>query len=202
VWFAGCNMRCSYCYNIDIVKGKGKMSFEDVLSFLDTRVNLLDGVVLSGGECTIHPGLESFIQDIKQRNLLVKIDTNGSNPQVLERLIQSKAINYVALDFKAMPDRFYSISKSDLFNEFENSLEILIESTISFEVRTTFHSALFDMPAMQNMVSYLETKKYKGVYYIQNYFNNTPTLDNLDNDYKRFNPAILNSDSFEIVIRN
>lgn len=195
-------MRCGYCYNIDIVKGKGKMSFEKVLSFLDTRINLLDGVVLSGGECTIHPGLESFIHEIKQRNLLVKIDTNGSNPLVLEKLIQIKAIDYVALDFKAMPDQFYSITKSGLFNEFEKSLQVLISSSIPFEVRTTFHSGLIDAQALQNMVTYLETKNYRGVYYIQNYLNDTSTLDNLDNDYARINPAILNSDSFEIAIRN
>jgi pyruvate formate lyase activating enzyme len=102
VWFAGCNMRCVYCYNVDIVRGKGRMSYDEVYGFLDTRRGLLDAVVLSGGECLMHRSIESFIIELKKRNLLVKIDTNGSYPLVLSKLINEQLIDYVALDFKAM----------------------------------------------------------------------------------------------------
>ena len=67
IWFAGCNMRCLYCYNPDIVLGKGKLSFQEALNFLKTRINLLDGVVLSGGECTSHKNIKVLLQEIKKR---------------------------------------------------------------------------------------------------------------------------------------
>jgi pyruvate formate lyase activating enzyme len=202
VWFAGCNMRCRYCYNIDIVKGKGNMSFIDVLKFLDTRKNLLDGVVLSGGECTLHSGITSFIREIKNRDLLVKLDTNGSNPQILYKLIEEELIDYVALDFKALPDQFYFITQSELFNKFEKSLELLISSDLTFEVRTTVHAKLINSQTLRQMMSYLKKKNYHGVYYVQNFMNDTPTLENLEYDYQKLTPEDIQFGELEVIIRN
>ncbi|MBK9109866.1 MAG: anaerobic ribonucleoside-triphosphate reductase activating protein [Saprospiraceae bacterium] len=183
VWFAGCNMRCLYCYNIDIVKGKGRMSYDEVLEFLDTRKNLLDAVVLSGGECMLHIRIEQFIKNIKLRNMLVKIDTNGSNPRALSRLLRENLVDYVALDFKALQDRFHKITGSDHFRNFEKTLDLLIHNTVPFEVRTTVHSKLIDENYLKQMVAYLKNKGYSGKYYLQNFFNDTPTLGEMENDY-------------------
>lgn len=184
VWFAGCNMRCQYCYNIEIVKGKGHLSYDEVLSFLDTRKNLLDAVVLSGGECMLHIRIEPFIRNIKQRNLLVKIDTNGSNPRAIAKLLRENLIDYVALDFKALKDRFHKVTGSDHFHEFEKTLDLLLNAQIPFEVRTTVHSNLLDENELIRMADYLKQKGYSGTYYLQRFFNNTPTLGQMENDYE------------------
>ena len=164
LWFAGCNMRCVYCYNPDIVLGKGKQTFFEALKFLKTRVNLLDGVVLSGGECTLHKNIINLIIEIKKMGLLVKIDTNGTAPKILEILIKEKLIDYVALDFKAPTEKFESITKSNLYSKFICSLKLLIDNNIPFEVRTTIHSSLLDQNDIQEMVDVLEKFNYKGVY--------------------------------------
>ena len=87
VWFAGCNMRCDYCYNADIVYAKsGVYSFNDVLDFLKTRISLLDSVVLSGGEATTH-NLVAFCKEIKKLGFLIKLDTNGTNYNSIKELL-------------------------------------------------------------------------------------------------------------------
>lgn len=101
-------------------------------------------MVLSGGECTLHADIIPFIVEIKKRNMLVKIDTNGSKPKVLEKLLNDKLVDYVALDFKALDRNFYSVTQSDLFGKFEKSLNILNSGLIPFEVRTTVHSTLLN----------------------------------------------------------
>lgn len=201
-WFAACNMRCKYCYNVDIVKGKGTMDFKDVYPFLDKRKGLLDGVVLSGGECLLHAGLNNFLREIKARNLLIKIDTNGTRPHVLKELIEVELVDYVALDFKSMPNQFYWITQTNLFGVFEKTLDLLLEKQMNFEIRTTVHSDLLSKKDIQEMIYFLERKNYSGTYYIQKYFNDTVTLGELSNDEVLNFPGRFQSENFEIVIRN
>ena len=132
LWFAGCNMRCLYCYNPEIVLGKGRISFDEILVFLQKRTNLLDAVVFSGGECLLHKNIIVLIQEIKKLGFLIKIDTNGSKPNILNELIENKWIDYVALDFKSMPNHFEKITQSNLFKSFENSLKSLIKNKFPF----------------------------------------------------------------------
>jgi len=172
-------MRCLYCYNPDIVNGKGKLSYDDALGFLERRMGLLDGVVLSGGECMLHKNLPGFITQVKERGFKIKIDTNGSAPAQLDKLVTSGLVDYVALDFKAMPNAFRRITESNLFGKFEKSLSLLIQHGIGFEVRTTVHSALLSSNDLAEMATYLESKGYSGNFYIQNFVNDTPTLSDI-----------------------
>ena len=142
IWYSGCNMRCLYCYNPEIVLGKGSTSFPEAISFLQKRQGLLDAVVFSGGECLLHKNIVAQIKEIKEMGFLVKIDTNGSNTAVLKQLLQESLIDYVALDYKATASKFQTVTKTDLFSKFENSFAMLQESEIPFEIRTTFHSDL------------------------------------------------------------
>ena len=158
-WYAGCNMRCLYCYNPEIVLGKGNITFSEAISFLKTRQGLLDAVVFSGGECLIHKNILDQIKKVKELGFLVKIDTNGSNPNILRELIDSELIDYVALDFKATESDFQQITKSDLFLQFEKSFEILQESKVEFEIRTTYHSKLIPDGKLNEMIEYLVAKK-------------------------------------------
>jgi pyruvate formate lyase activating enzyme len=202
LWFAGCNMRCLYCYNPSIVLGKGKIRFEEALTFLRSRMKLLDGVVLSGGECTMHKNLIDFIIEIKKLGLLVKIDTNGSNPDFLKHVINENLIDYVALDFKAPKAKFQNITHSDLYKDFTSSLNLLAHCHLPFEVRTTFHSSLLDSKDLQEMVHVLENLNYTGSYFIQHYMNDTETLTKLENSERaQFNASAL-STKLKVVVRN
>jgi len=176
LWFAGCNMKCDYCYNPEIVFGKGSFYFSEIISFLKSRSNLLDAVVFSGGECLIHKDIIPFIKLVKSLGFLIKVDTNGSQPKVLEKLIEEHLIDYVALDFKGTKEKFFAITKSDFYSQFLSCFEVLQASYIPFEIRTTYHSSLLnpeDIDAMQNVLLELG---YDKNYYIQNFRNYQNTI--------------------------
>lgn len=176
LWFAGCNMRCLYCYNPEIVFGKGKLTFANALNFLKSRRGLLDAVVLSGGECSLHQYLPEFITEVKRMGFLVKMDTNGSKPGLLRYLIQEGLLDYVALDFKAPKNKFKSLTSSGFYLHFRESLRLLMSSGIRFEVRSTIHSELLDQRDIDSMLEVLDTEGYRGNYYLQNFRNGSETL--------------------------
>jgi pyruvate formate lyase activating enzyme len=202
LWFAGCNMRCLYCYNPEIVLGKGAITVEETLSFLHSRINLLDAVVFSGGECLLHKNIISLISEVKKMGFLVKIDTNGSSPLVLQELLNRNAIDYVALDFKAPPSKFKAITKSNLYAPFEKTLSLLLHFQIPFEVRTTYHSDLLNENNLQEMVAILESKNYRGNYYIQGFRNNVTTLTTLEHSDNNINQMKIATQTISIILRN
>ena len=201
LWFAGCNMRCLYCYNPEIVLGKGTISTEKVLSFLQSRKNLLDAVVFSGGECLLHKNILSLIEEVKKMGFLVKIDTNGSKPEILQQLIKNKWIDYVALDFKAMPSHFEKITQSKLFLPFEQSLQLLIKNGLPFEVRTTVHSDLISEKEMRLMIRYLETNNYNGNYYLQYFVNEVATIEKLGYSFRELEGISLSTENIQVHYR-
>jgi pyruvate formate lyase activating enzyme len=155
VFTRGCNFRCSYCHNQELVyprlyKDENSVGEEYIIDYLATRREWLDGVVISGGEPTEQPDLLNFVGNIKSLGFQVKIDTNGSNPSVLRELISKKLIDFVAMDIKTIlnPASYMMITgihDGDIVKKVKLSLEILIQSDISFQLRTTrveeFHSA-------------------------------------------------------------
>ena len=201
LWFAGCNMRCLYCYNPEIVNGKGTLSFEEIFSFLHSRKNLLDAVVFSGGECVMHKNIIPLITKVKKMGFLVKIDTNGSSPDVMQQLLDQKLIDYVALDFKAPKSKFKAITKSDLYEPFEKTLDVILKSEIPFEVRTTYHSDLLTEEHLMEMIRFLEFKKYIGNYYIQYFKNNVETLSKLGHSNNKIDCEKLSTPTVKIILR-
>jgi pyruvate formate lyase activating enzyme len=201
LWFAGCNMRCLYCYNPEIVQGKGLISIEEALVFLHSRKSLLDGVVFSGGECLLHSNLPSLMEMVKKLGFLVKVDTNGSRPDVLQELIDRGLIDFVSLDFKSMPGDFEKITQSNLFLPFEKSLHLLIESGLEFEVRTTVHSDLIKEKDLQSMLTYLEANQYIGNYYIQFFVNEVPTLGDLGYSSREINLIEFSKSNIKVHFR-
>lgn len=175
-WFAKCNMACPYCYNPHIVRDNGTISLESALEFLLSRQGRLDGVVLSGGECTLYPHLEAFCGAIKILGYKIKIDTNGSNPELLSRLIEKALVDYIALDYKAPQQRYESLTHYRHVERFEQSLSLLIQSQMPFEVRTTLHSDLLSPEEINTIIEDLHVKGYQGVYYLQNYLHVDSTL--------------------------
>ncbi len=201
LWYAGCNMRCVYCYNPEIVLGKGSMTFSETITFLNARRGLLDAVVFSGGECLIHKNISRQIQTVKSMGFLVKIDTNGSNPEVLETLVQNKLVDFVALDYKAIEKKFMGITQSNLFRQFERSFDVLLDHKIKFEIRTTFHSALISIDEINEMIRYLKEKHYVGNYYIQNFRNASKTIKKLPHSIPLSDKKIANNNSIKISFR-
>lgn len=181
VWFSGCNMRCGYCHNPEIVKGKGRGTVEQVLEFLEKRKGLLDGVVLSGGEATIYKGLVNFAGQIKRLGYAVKLDTNGTRPDIIQEMLQNNLLDYVALDYKAPASKYKKVTATQLFKHFDETLSRLCwQDKIPFEIRTTVHRDLLDEKAIADIMEDLSARGYRGVYYVQNYINNNnPILGNL-----------------------
>lgn len=170
IWFAGCNFRCAYCHNPELIHGtKSKISREQVFSFLRKRAGLLDAVVISGGECTLTPGLPEFVQQIKTMGFKVKIDTNGSKPEQLHRLLEEQCVDYIALDYKAPLYKLAEISGCDIVNEFELSLDLLCHSNVTLEIRTTVHSDLLNENDISLIQQDLQQRGFKGNYYVQNF---------------------------------
>jgi pyruvate formate lyase activating enzyme len=202
LWFAGCNMRCLYCYNPEIVLGKGKIEFEKVLQFLQKRKGLLDAVVFSGGECTIHKQIIPYIQAIKKAGFLVKVDTNGSNPAFIQKAIEASLLDYVAVDFKAPFSKFETITKSEFHSEFSQTLQILIQSNIPFEIRTTVHSELLNEEDLMEMCHYLHQHGYKKTLYIQQFINHTKTLSPLPYSKNQLSADRFQNFPIPVVLRN
>ncbi|MCP4355053.1 MAG: anaerobic ribonucleoside-triphosphate reductase activating protein [Proteobacteria bacterium] len=169
VWFTGCNMRCKYCHNPQIVTSKGTQTLEDVKSFLETRVGVLGGVVLSGGEATLHKSLPQFARDIKEMGFKVKLDTNGTNPKMIQELIEEDLLDYVALDYKATKDKYEEITGFDKWIDFDRTLDILVKNQdkIEFEVRTTWHTSLLDDDDIDSILADLNTRGYNNTFFVQ-----------------------------------
>lgn len=203
IWFSGCNMRCPYCHNPQIVKGKGTKDTDDILDFLKRRQGLLDGVVLSGGECTLYPDLPHLIRAIKRLGYALKIDTNGTRPDVLLPLLDANLIDYIALDYKAPRSKFHTVTGIDHFDAFSKTLDYLCSNDIPFEVRTTIHSSLLNASDINIIMDDLAAHNYKGTYYIQNFVNNgSPTLAPLTT-HKPINQSLIYPvDGFKLKFRN
>jgi pyruvate formate lyase activating enzyme len=142
LFLAGCNFSCPYCHNPQLVGSPGvaeePLTIEDFLAFLAERRGLLEGVVISGGEPTLHSDLPDLCRRIKHMGYAVKMDTNGSRPQMLRRLITENLVDYLAMDIKMEPDRYVGgVTRQCDTGAILDSLELLMASGIDHEFRTT-----------------------------------------------------------------
>lgn len=193
-WYTGCNLRCPYCYNPDLVLGNG--GGHDELAFLRERRGFLEAVVLSGGECTLNPDIEELCRQIKLLGYLIKIDTNGSNPHILKRLIEKQYIDYVAVDHKMPSTRTWPLPGSHtLYERFRESLQLLQEYRVPHEVRTTVHPALLDEADILQMIREAHAEGYDGTYYLQFFFNAGHTLGHLPPPVRRYDRNLLDTHS-------
>lgn len=136
IFLPGCNYDCFYCHNRLLLHDPPIILQANVMEFLQKRQGLIDGVVISGGEPTLHKDLPRFISTIKEMGYKIKLDTNGSNPIMVENLIKLELIDYIAMDYKAPFDMYQQIAGYD-FRGVRQTLEILISSGIEYELRTT-----------------------------------------------------------------
>lgn len=142
----GCNFRCGYCHNPELlqtsVQNPSQITVADFLDFLKTRIGKLDGVVITGGEPCLQHDLKSLIKEIKELGFLVKLDTNGSYPDILKDLIQNNLIDYVAMDIKAPLSKYHKITATIIQEEkIKESINFLLKGLIPYEFRTTVISS-------------------------------------------------------------
>lgn len=159
VFLFGCNYRCPFCHNAELLEGKAEplMTKEEFLSFLSKRTGLLDAVCISGGEPTLSAGLKELMADIKALGFSVKLDTNGSRPAVLKELVEAGLVDYVAMDIKNGPSRYAEtcgLPKVDLA-AIEESAAFLMSGAVDSEFRTTVVDPLHDEDSILEMGRWL-----------------------------------------------
>ncbi|MDO5014671.1 MAG: anaerobic ribonucleoside-triphosphate reductase activating protein [Clostridia bacterium] len=141
VFLPGCNFRCPFCHNASLVCDidEDEIPEEEFFDFLEKRKGLLDGVCVTGGEPTLQPDLKQFIYKIKKMGYLVKLDTNGYNPTVLEDILENNLCDYVAMDIKSSPENYNKVSAVENFDfeKIRQSINLLKSHDIDYEFRTT-----------------------------------------------------------------
>ena len=141
VFTSGCNFRCGYCHNPELVlpeKFNPSLDQNEILEFFKTRVGKLDAISITGGEPTLHADLPQFMKQIKDLGFLVKLDTNGTNLEMLKEIIDSKLVDYIAMDIKAPLEKYEEVivAKIDLEN-IKKSIKMIMDSGVKYEFRTT-----------------------------------------------------------------
>ena len=170
IWIAGCNMRCAYCHNPQIVKSKGRFEVAQIYAFLAKRKGLLDGVVLSGGEATRFPEILGFARHIKELGFAVKLDTNGTRPEIVQRMVTEGCVDFIALDYKAPANKFTAMSQCKEWEAFAETLAFLTTQThVPIEIRTTVHTSLLGEDDLNAIMDDLAHHSYHGTYAIQNF---------------------------------
>lgn len=171
IFLSGCNFDCPYCYNPDLAKGRPSivLTKNHVYDFLEKRKGFLDGVVLSGGEPTIHEELFSFCEKIQKMGFQIKLDTNGSRPQVIQRLIDEQMVDYIAMDIKTDPLNYAPIiQKKCNPDQILASIQIIRASKIPHEFRTTCVKSLVNEAVIKRISQLIEGSALYALQRFQN----------------------------------
>jgi len=182
VFLAVCNFRCPWCYSSELVlpakiAKQPRMEEKDFLDFLRSRQGLLEGVVICGGEPTVNKDLPQFVQKIKNLGFAVKLDTNGSSPEMLKNLVEQKLIDYVAMDIKSSLDNpAYQnlLGEGVTLDKIKESANLLMQGNVDFEFRTTVVSTVHKKEDFTEIAKWIGGKNVK--YYLQNFLP-TKTID-------------------------
>jgi pyruvate formate lyase activating enzyme len=190
VFLMGCNFRCPFCQNPELVDYRYRdetiqiqISEKDFFKFLESRKELLSGVCITGGEPTINSDLPEFISKIKKLGFSVKLDTNISNPLMIEKLIngsEENLIDYFAIDIKSSPENYSKAGGVEIdIKKIEESLKIISESKIPFELRTTSAPGIIDKEEISKIKKWLKNLAVleKAEIFAIQQFRNEKTLD-------------------------
>ena len=177
VFLQGCNFKCPYCHNPELVDpGLFRTSIKEntVMEFLDSRKGKLDAVTICGGEPTIQDDLNRFIKQIKKMGFAVKLDTNGSQPNVIKALIAEKLLDFIAMDVKAPLDKYKEIVKTNVNQDsIKESIKIILKAKVPYEFRTT----LVQLQLEENDILQIGKLITGASHYVLQNFINVITLD-------------------------
>ncbi|MBR2310042.1 MAG: anaerobic ribonucleoside-triphosphate reductase activating protein [Oscillospiraceae bacterium] len=183
IFTQGCNFRCPFCHNSDLLGSEGPetIEIETLMAFLRKRVGLLDAVCITGGEPTLQPGLEDLIVKIKALGYLVKLDTNGSRPEVLKALVEKNLLDYVAMDIKNSPEKYGATAgvPNMHLDKIEESIQYLLAGNVAYEFRTTVMDELHepeDFEAIGKWLRKLDPDHKAAAFFIQPYVDRDSVL--------------------------
>ena len=201
IFTQGCNFNCPYCHNSELIdiKQKGAISTDEVMEFLKTRQNLLDGVVITGGEPTIQPDLKDFIKSVRALGYKIKLDTNGSTPKVLESLLKEKLLDYVAMDIKTVFSDYENITKiKDSEKNVQKSIELLNKRGIPHEFRMTI---IKNRHSIKDIIAVCEFVGPKEKLYLQNFEMSDGVRDKTLESYTKSELTII-QDLIQVIFPN
>lgn len=191
VFLAGCNFRCPFCHNASLVTNINEdyISEEEFFSFLNKRKGILNGVCITGGEPTLYPDLEAFIRRIKDMGFLVKLDTNGYNPDILIDLVNKGLIDYVAMDIKNSKEKYAitaGLPSLDI-KRIEKSVDFLLSGAVPYEFRTTVVKELHNEEDLRSISKWIEKADR---YFLQSFQDSGDLIENgysgYDKDYMQY----------------
>ncbi len=174
IFLIGCNFRCPFCYSAELVlpekiKNQPRIDEKELFRFLKERREYLEGVVICGGEPTIHSDLSDFLLQIKKMGYLIKLDTNGTHPDVIKKLIDKKLVDYIAMDIKApLEEEKYAVAsgvKVDL-EKIRQSIALIKNSGIDYEFRTTVVPTIHQLEDLLNIAQAIAPAQK---FYLQNF---------------------------------
>lgn len=170
IFTGGCNFRCPFCHNGDLVLGNdwAEISREEIMAFLKKRSGILDGVCITGGEPLLNADITEFIKDIRKLGYSVKLDTNGSRPELLAELVNSGLVDYVAMDIKNSEDAYAETVGINGFNtgNIQKSVEFLMNCGIEYEFRTTVVAEFHTEDRMERLAKEISGAKR---YFLQSF---------------------------------
>jgi len=182
LYIGGCNFRCPFCYNTDLVLDSLSLPDipeENILSFLVERKPFLDGICLSGGEPTLYVDITEFLEKIRSLNLKIKLDTNGSQTAILKKITEQHLVDYIAMDIKNCLQtedytRTIGVQEEKIITKIKNSIELIMASGVDYEFRTTIVPGFHDAEMIENIA-----KEIKGAqkYILQNFIHSEEMLD-------------------------
>lgn len=182
LYVGGCNFRCPFCYNTELVLDAPSLptvTEKEILLFLSKRRSFIDGICLSGGEPTLYEDLSEFLKKIRVLNLKIKLDTNGSQPEKLEDIIEKNLVDYIAMDIKnCLRKESYAqtigIQDEQMISRIKNSIDLLMNAGIEYEFRTTVVPGFHDSDSIEDIA-----REIKGVqrYVLQNFVQSVKLLN-------------------------
>ena len=185
IFLGGCNFRCHFCHVPtlvlpELIETQNEISQEEILSFLEKRKTFLEAVSITGGEPTLNKGLPDFIKKIKSLGFLVQLETNGTNPEMLRKLIEEKLIDYAAMDIKHRLDSFEKYNEitgfkltKELFENIKESIKILLSNKVDYQFRTTLIKEFHQKEDILEICKEIQGAK---IYYLQNYQKENKTI--------------------------
>jgi pyruvate formate lyase activating enzyme len=176
VWTVGCNFRCPFCYNTNMVYEESDiLPIDHVLTFLDERKGKLDALSITGGEPLLHKDLGEFIKKVKMKGFLVKLDTNGSFPHRLQSLLDEELVDYVSMDVKAPLEKYDQLAGVHVdTDQIKQSIKIIVENAPDYEFKTTMIPGLLEKNDVTEITSFIKGAKR---YYLQQWKMDVPLLN-------------------------
>ncbi len=188
VFTGGCNFRCPFCHNKDLVLNPDKIpgiSEKEIIDYMEKKRKWIDGIAITGGEPTLHKELPAFIKKVKDKDFLIELETNGTNPEMVEHLIKEKLVDYFAMDIKAPldEDKYYKVTgkfgeKKKMLENIKKTISIIQKSGVDYEFRTTFVPGLLTKGDIYTIAEQLKGSKR---YVIQKFL----PKSTVDSDYEK-----------------